>query len=176
MFEVTRSHLDVITSKLGQLRRFIDLPEATKRLAEYEAQMASDTFWNNQETAKKVIEETNALKKKAEPLISFGKRVDDVLVLLELGEAEPQAGQDAVQTEADAELAKLDREIDSYELEVLLTGPHDHRSAIFSVQAGAGGTGAQIGPRCSPVCTSDGLRAAAGSTNPPMRCRANKRD
>ena len=63
MFEVTRSHLDVITSKLGQLRRFIDLPEATKRLAEYEAQMASDTFWNNQETAKKVIEETNALKK-----------------------------------------------------------------------------------------------------------------
>ena len=143
MFEVTRSHLDVITSKLGQLRRFIDLPEATKRLAEYEAQMASDTFWNNQETAKKVIEETNALKKKAEPLISFGKRVDDVLVLLELGEAEPQAGQDAVQTEADAELAKLDREIDSYELEVLLTGPHDHRSAIFSVQAGAGGTEAQ---------------------------------
>jgi peptide chain release factor 2 len=143
MFEVTRSHLDVITSKLGQLRRFVDLPEALKRLTEYEAQMASDTFWNNQETAKKVIEDTNSLKKKAEPLISFGKRVDDVLVLLELGEAEPQAGQDAVQTEADAELAKLDREIESYELEVLLTGPHDHRSAIFSIQAGAGGTEAQ---------------------------------
>ena len=95
MFEVTRSHLDVITAKLGQLRRFVDLPEAIKRLTEYEAQMASDTFWSNQETAKKVIEETNALKKKAEPLISFGKRVDDVLVLLELGEAEAQAGQDA---------------------------------------------------------------------------------
>ena len=143
MFEVTRSHLDAITSKLGQLRRFIDLPEATKRLAEYEAQMASDSFWSNQETAKKIIEETNVLKKKAEPLISFGKRADDVLVLLELGEAEPQAGQDAVQVEADAELAKLDREIESYELEVLLTGPHDRRSAIFSVQAGAGGTEAQ---------------------------------
>jgi peptide chain release factor 2 len=143
MFEVTRSQLDAVTSKLGQLRRFIDLPEATKRLAEYEAQMASDAFWSNQEAAKKIIEESNALKKKAEPLIQFGKRADDVGVLLELGEAEPQAGQEAVQAEADAELAKLDGEIEAYELEVLLTGPHDRRSAIFSVQAGAGGTEAQ---------------------------------
>ena len=95
MFEVTRSQLDAVTSKLGQLRRFIDLPEATKRLAEYEAQMASDAFWSHQETAKKIIEESNALKKKAEPLIQFGKRADDVGVLLELGEAEPQAGQEA---------------------------------------------------------------------------------
>ncbi|MFM7554508.1 MAG: peptide chain release factor 2 [Verrucomicrobiota bacterium] len=143
MFEVTRSQLDAVTSKLGQLRRFIDLPEATKRLAEYEAQMASDAFWSNQEAAKKIIEESNALKKKAEPLIQFGKRADDLGVLLELGEAEPQAGQEAVQAEADAELAKLDGEIEAYELEVLLTGPHDRRSAIFSVQAGAGGTEAQ---------------------------------
>ncbi|MBM3849359.1 MAG: peptide chain release factor 2 [Verrucomicrobia bacterium] len=143
MFEVTRSQLDAVTSKLGQLRRFIDLPEATKRLAEYEAQMASDAFWSNQEAAKKIIEESNALKKKAEPLIQFGKRTDDLGVLLELGEAEPQAGQEAVQAEADAELAKLDGEIEAYELEVLLTGPHDRRSAIFSVQAGAGGTEAQ---------------------------------
>jgi len=143
MFEVTRSQLDAVTSKLGQLRRFIDLPEATKRLAEYEAQMASDAFWSNQEAAKKIIEESNALKKKAEPLIQFGKRTDDLGVLLELGEAEPQAGQEAVQAEADAELTKLDGEIEAYELEVLLTGPHDRRSAIFSVQAGAGGTEAQ---------------------------------
>jgi peptide chain release factor 2 len=143
MFEVTRSQLDAVTSKLGQLRRFIDLPEATKRLAEYEAQMASDAFWSNQEAAKKIIEESNALKKKAEPLIQFGKRADDLGVLLELGEAEPQAGQEAVQAEADAELTKLDGEIEAYELEVLLTGPHDRRSAIFSVQAGAGGTEAQ---------------------------------
>lgn len=143
MFEVTRSNLDELTSKLGQLRRFIDLPGAQKRLAEFEAQMASDTFWNNQEAARKVIDESNALKKKAEPLMAFEKRAEDVKVLLELGEAEPQAGQDAVQAEADSELSVLGRLVERYELEVLLTGPHDHRSAIFSVQAGAGGTEAQ---------------------------------
>lgn len=143
MFEVTRSSLDALTSKLAQMRRFVDLPEAQKRLAEFDAQMASDTFWANQETAKKVIEEANSLKKKAEPLISFGRRCDDIYVLLELGESEPPAGQDAIQAEADGELIRLGREVEVYELDILLTGPHDHRSAIFSIQAGAGGTEAQ---------------------------------
>ena len=143
MFEVTRSSLDALTSKLAQMRRFVDFPEAQKRLAEFDAQMASDTFWANQETAKKVIEEANSLKKKAEPLISFGRRCDDIDVLLELGESEPPAGQDAIQAEADGELIRLGREIEVYELDILLTGPHDHRSAIFSIQAGAGGTEAQ---------------------------------
>jgi peptide chain release factor 2 len=143
MFEVTRANLDALASKLSQLRKFVDLPTAQKRIAEFEAQMASDTFWNNQEAAKKVIEEANTLKKKTEPLVNFGKRLDDVSVLLELGEAEPPAGQDAIQKEADVELAALNKVVDRFELEVLLTGPHDHRNAIFSINAGAGGTEAQ---------------------------------
>ena len=143
MFEVTRANLDALASKLSQLRKFVDLPAAQKRIAEFDAQMASDTFWNNQEIAKKVIEEANALKKKSEPLIRFGQKLDDVGVLLELGEAEPPAGQDAVQKEADAELAALTKTVETFELTVLLTGPHDHRNAIFSINAGAGGTEAQ---------------------------------
>ena len=143
MFEVTRANLDALASKLSQLRKFVDLPTAQKRIAEFDAQMGSDTFWNNQEAAKKVIEEANALKKKSEPLIRFGQKLDDVGVLLELGEAEPPAGQDAVQKEADAELAALTKSVDTFELTVLLTGPHDHRNAIFSINAGAGGTEAQ---------------------------------
>jgi len=63
--------------------------------------------------------------------------------LLELGEAEPPAGQDMIQKEADGELDGLTRDLDRFELEVLLTGPHDNRNSIFSIQAGAGGTEAQ---------------------------------
>ncbi len=143
MFEVTRANVDTLASKLGQLRKFVDLPGVQKRIAECESQMASDTFWNNQEVAKKVIEEVNGLKKKAEPLVSFTRRLDDVGVLLELGEAESAAGQDAVQKEADDELISLGKAVDIFELVVLLTGPHDHRNAIFSIQSGAGGTEAQ---------------------------------
>ncbi len=143
MFEVTRANLDALSSKTVQLRKFLDVPTAQRRIQEFEAQMAGDTFWNNQEAAKKVIEESNALKKRVEPLLGFERRLEDVRVLLELGEAEPPAGQDAVQKEADTETAAISRSLDRFELEVLLTGPHDARNAIFSVQAGAGGTEAQ---------------------------------
>jgi peptide chain release factor 2 len=143
MFEVTRSNVDAIASKLAQLKKFLDLPIVLKRIAEMEAQMTSDTFWNNQDAARKVIDDLNGLKRKAEPLASFDKRLDDVRVLLELGEAEPPAGQDMVQKEADGELVTLTRDLDRFELEVLLTGPHDGRNSIFSIQAGAGGTEAQ---------------------------------
>jgi peptide chain release factor 2 len=143
MFEVTRAGIDATSAKLAQLRKFLDLPQLQKRLAELEAQMASDTFWGNQDAARKVIDEANGLKKKVEPMTSFAKRVDDISVLLELGEAEPAAGQDAIQREADVDLAGLTKLVDRFELEVLLTGPHDHRNAIFSINAGAGGTEAQ---------------------------------
>ena len=104
MFEVTRAGIDATSAKLAQLRKFLDLPQLQKRLAELEAQMASDTFWGNQDAARKVIDEANGLKKKVEPMTSFAKRVDDLSVLLELGEAEPAAGQDAIQREADVDL------------------------------------------------------------------------
>ena len=143
MFEVTRAGIDATSAKLSQLRKFLDLPQLQKRLAELEAQMASDTFWSNQEAARKVIDTANSLKKKVDPMTAFGKRVEDISVLLELGEAEPVAGQDAIQREADADLGSLTKLVDRFELEVLLTGPHDHRNAIFSINAGAGGTEAQ---------------------------------
>ena len=143
MFEVTRAGIDATSAKLTQLRKFLDLPQLQKRLAELEAQMASDTFWGNQEAARKVIDTANGLKKKVDPMTAFGKRVEDISVLLELGEAEPVAGQDAIQREADADLGGLTKLVDRFELEVLLTGPHDHRNAIFSINAGAGGTEAQ---------------------------------
>ncbi len=143
MFEVTRANLDALAVKLAGLRKFLDVAQLQKRVTEFEAQMASDTFWNNAETARKAIDEVNVLKKKLEPLLKFEARVADVRVLLELGEGEPPAGQDALQTEADLEIAAIGRDAERFELTVLLTGPHDGRNCIFSIQAGAGGTEAQ---------------------------------
>jgi peptide chain release factor 2 len=143
MFEATRAELDAISAKLAQLRKFLDVPSAQRRLAELDSQMATDSFWNNQEAARKTIDEANGLKKKVDPQVGFEKRIEDTKVLLELGEAEPPAGQDAVQKEADADLAALAKAVDKFELEILLTGPHDGKHCIFSINAGAGGTEAQ---------------------------------
>ncbi len=143
MFEVTRANLESLAGKLAGLRKFLDVPQLQKRVAEGESQMSGDTFWNNADAARKVIDEINGLRKRLEPQLKLEQRLADTRVLLELGEAENVAGQEAVQAEADAELAALLRDAERFELTVFLTGPHDARNCIFSIQSGAGGTEAQ---------------------------------
>ena len=55
--------------------------------------MAADNFWNNREAAQKIIDEANTLRGKIEPLLQAEKQLEDVRVMIELGEAEPPAAQ-----------------------------------------------------------------------------------
>ncbi len=119
------------------------MPGCQRRLAELDSLMAAEGFWNNRETAQKLIDEATSLRKKTEPLIAAEKQLDDFRAMLELAEAEPPAAQEQYQSELDADLARFTQEINALELRAVLNGPHDHRNAIFSIQAGAGGTEAQ---------------------------------
>lgn len=105
--------------------------------------MSAEAFWNNREKAQKLVDEANLLRKKTDPLIAAEKQLDDLRTMLELAEAEPTADQEKLQIELDTDLGKFRRDLDALELRVLLNGPHDSRNAIFSIQAGAGGTEAQ---------------------------------
>jgi peptide chain release factor 2 len=105
--------------------------------------MAGDKFWNNREQAQKLIEESNTLRNKTEPLFKAEKQLDDFKVMVELGEAEPEAAQLQVQRELEKDMAKFFKELDALELKVFLSGPHDKSNCIMSINAGAGGTEAQ---------------------------------
>lgn len=102
--------------------------------------MAADNFWNNREQAQKIIDESNALRGKVEPLLKAEKQLEDFQVMVELGEAEPEAAQAKIQEELERDIAQFFKELDSLELKVFLNGPHDRRNCIFSINAGAGGT------------------------------------
>ena len=105
--------------------------------------MAGETFWNNREKAQKVIDETNALRSKIEPLARFGKQVEDFQVMLELAEAEPEAVQLQLEAEMEQDTNKLLADLDAFELRTFLNGPHDKNNCILTINAGAGGTEAQ---------------------------------
>jgi peptide chain release factor 2 len=102
--------------------------------------MAADNFWNNREQAQKIIEESNTLRTKTEPLLKAEKQIDDFKVMVELGEAEPEKAQTQIQQELEQDLTKFFKELDSLELKVFLNGPHDKSNCILSLNAGAGGT------------------------------------
>jgi peptide chain release factor 2 len=102
--------------------------------------MAAETFWNNREQAQKLIEEANSLRGKIDPLLKAEKELEDFRVMVELGEAEPDAAQAKIQAELDADLDRFFKELDALELKVFLNGPHDRSNCILSINAGAGGT------------------------------------
>ena len=119
------------------------MPAAQKRLGELNALMAADNFWNNREKAQSVIDEANSLRNKIEPLLQAEKHLDDLRVMLELGEAEPPDAQANVQRELEHDVQAFLKDLDSLELKIFLSGPHDRKSCILSINAGAGGTEAQ---------------------------------
>ena len=116
------------------------MPGAQKRLGELNSLMAADNFWNNREQAQKLIDESNSLRNKIDPLLKAERQLDDFRVMIELGEAEPEAAQLQIQFELERDLKKLARELDALELKVFLNGPHDKKNCIFTINSGAGGT------------------------------------
>ena len=102
--------------------------------------MAAENFWNNREQAQKLIEESNSLRNKIEPLLKAEKELEDFRVMVELGEAEPESAQEKIQKEIENDLARFFKELESLELNVFLSGPHDRSNCILSINAGAGGT------------------------------------
>jgi peptide chain release factor 2 len=74
------------------------------------------------------------------PVVAFQKRVDDLGVMVELVEATTGAELEMYAKELNETVAGMVTELDALEIASFLTGQFDRNNAIFSIQAGAGGT------------------------------------
>ena len=102
--------------------------------------MAAESFWDKRAEAQKVVDEVSEIKRKLQPLRDCDRQLEDLKVLIALGEAEEYEGQKAALTEAVEMSAKLGEEMETLEIQFLLNGPHDHSNCFIIINAGAGGT------------------------------------
>lgn len=116
------------------------MPKQTARLTEIEALMTRDTFWDNREQAQKLIDESNSLRRKVDPVLAAERELKELREMVELAEAEPEGSQAALVSELQRDIQRVLRSLEATELNLLLSGPHDTRPAILSINAGAGGT------------------------------------
>ena len=93
--------------------------------------MAGPTFWNDQNGARRILDEANAIRRKLASIDELARRISDCEVLIELGESE--AG-------ITKEVADTEKRFTQFELEILLGEEHDQSNCIFNIHAGAGGT------------------------------------
>lgn len=127
-------------SELQTSGGLFDLDEKQERIAELEEKMTDPEFWNNQDTAQEVINESNGLKEQVDTFLSMESTYEDLEVSYELVKEEADQ-------ELEAELAKgvgeLSQIIDQFELQLLLSEPYDKNNAILELHPGAGGTESQ---------------------------------
>ncbi|OGK82086.1 MAG: peptide chain release factor 2 [Candidatus Rokubacteria bacterium RBG_16_73_20] len=103
--------------------------------------MASPTFWEDNRRAQEVIRERAELTRSVTRVRELTRAAEDLGVLLELA---AEAGDDGSLDREIAEgVTRLGRELDEFELKVMLAGSHDAKAAILSIHPGAGGTESQ---------------------------------
>jgi peptide chain release factor 2 len=117
-----------------------DVAAKRERIAALDARMAEPGFWDSQNSARQVIDESNELKSWVEPIDVADRKVVELTELRELLDLEPDA---SLEQEFSAELDRLVQDLDRLELKAMLRGPEDGRDAILTVHPGAGGTESQ---------------------------------
>jgi peptide chain release factor 2 len=105
-----------------------------------EERMADPTFWDNPQTARDVIAEANELKSWIEPQQELLQKTNELDELAALLETDADADMEA---ELNAEIARLEQDIEKLELRTMLRGADDARDAILNIHPGAGGTESQ---------------------------------
>jgi peptide chain release factor 2 len=107
------------------------------RRDELQQRMNDADFWNDQEKAKKVIDEYKLLKAQTEGLEKVIEDFEDAKVGYELAREAEDA---ELLAETDEKLHELNQRMERVELQSLLSGKHDHRNCFVSIHSGDGGT------------------------------------
>jgi peptide chain release factor 2 len=98
-------------------------------------------FWNNKDRAQATIDEASAVRAKFQPLEALIQKTDDLEILRALAEEEkgPEAQSTAFH-EVEKEYTAVLKELEDFELKMLLSGEFDKNNAFLTIHAGAGGT------------------------------------
>lgn len=124
----------------GKPRTIFDLPALTAKIQDLEKLAAQPDFWEDQGHAQHTLQELNDLKSHLQQFEQWQSRLEDTKAILELLELDED---ESLIQEAASNVSQLDRALDQWEIQQLLSGPYDQRGAVLAINAGAGGTDAQ---------------------------------
>ncbi|WP_203115066.1 peptide chain release factor 2 [Alicyclobacillus sp. TC] len=139
-FGELRSEISAMATRLADIGGLFDLSTKEARVAALEEQMALPSFWDDGSKAQKIIAEANGLRSLIEKMRKLQEQKDDLEVTLELAAEEDDAD---LFSEANRLALDLQNQIESFELELMLSGPYDKSNCILELHPGAGGTESQ---------------------------------
>ncbi|MEY4067011.1 MAG: hypothetical protein RIQ44_223 [Actinomycetota bacterium] len=130
------AEIKALRKTMESVSTVVNLPKLRLEITVLEEQAAAPNLWDDTAKAQQVtsaLSHKQAQLKRVQDAIA---RIDDMDVLVEMANSEQDAG---VQAEVKKELAELERVVSDLEVQTLLNGEYDERSAVITIRAGAGG-------------------------------------
>ena len=120
----------------ASIRAVIDFERLSNEIQSLKEQSLDPHLWDDPNNAQVVTSKLSRAQAQLAKLSSISARLDDLEVLVEMANAENDS---VSQSEALGELKALEAEIGELEVQTLLNGEYDSRSAVITIRSGAGG-------------------------------------
>lgn len=128
-----------LQATMRTIEQVLDLEAMKSEIADLGEQVAAPDLWDDQANATRVTGRLSDLQGQVERFEALSGRIEDLGILVELGQEEGDADSLA---EAERELGKIKAAVESLEVRTLLSGEYDSREAIVTIRSGAGGVDA----------------------------------
>ena len=121
-----------------------DIAALEDKVSKSEREINQDSFWTNNPNAQSILNKLSKDKKKLEHFNALKSSLEHLESFLELSKSDASILEDEeLVKESEVLFKAFLSDLNKLELESLLSGKYDDHAAIFSINAGAGGTDSQ---------------------------------
>lgn len=118
------------------IRGVFDVAELEKKQQDLERQLQDPAVWADQKLASELGQQVREIKETISLFENWDTIISDAETALEIADEE-------LIKEAETALTDLEKQLDKYDIQKMLSGEYDDADAFISINAGAGGTDAQ---------------------------------
>lgn len=137
MYELELETIRGFDTRLTELRSCLNVESIREQIAELEKVMSEQGFWDDPESAQKVVQQLKSLKNAIAAPDELHRELEDAVVLVEMAAEEEDA---SLAAEIEATRETLEKKLGRLELNSLFMDPRDGKPAIVAIHPGAGGT------------------------------------
>ena len=126
-----------IKSKFEILKNKLSYLDNKKLFSEYKEKSEDPLLWNSPENAQEIMQKLSDLQKMIQSVELPEKEINSLLELRDFLDKEPD---ESLELEYTQSLDKLEKSLDTLELQTYLSGKYDSKNALLSIHSGQGGT------------------------------------
>lgn len=125
--------INIFEKEVTEFKGILDIDKKKEEIAGLQLKMSQNSFWKNQKEANLSVERLKNLKYYVDTWSLLSEKINDLKDLLQIAD-------NSYQKELIKEFKSLEKFLEKFRLQVLLSGKFDDSNAILEINSGAGGT------------------------------------